>query len=64
MSAPDFLVHDSSDNVGVAVLENAEAGQPLAGWGTDRGLSIQPLAVDQIPLGHREFVLIKLERNV
>jgi len=53
VSAPDFLVHESSDNVGVVVVENAEAGRPLVGWVVDQDRTIEVLAVDRIPLGHK-----------
>ena len=53
MAAPDFLVHETKDTVGVIVVEGIEAGQELTGWlmETDETLSVK--ALDPIPLGHK-----------
>lgn len=53
MSAPDFLVHEGKDNVGVIVVEGVKAGQSLSGWlmTTDETLTVT--AVDDMPLGHK-----------
>jgi (2R)-sulfolactate sulfo-lyase subunit alpha len=50
---PHFIVHEEGDNVGVVVVEDAKAGQPLEGWvmATDRTITIDALA--DIPLGHK-----------
>ena len=50
---PDFLVHDSTDVVGVVVVEDVEAEKELEGWvmTTDETVSIK--ARDGIPLGHK-----------
>lgn len=53
MQAPDFLVHDSSDTVGVIVVEGLEAGQTLTGWVMDTDETIEVRALDAIPLGHK-----------
>jgi (2R)-sulfolactate sulfo-lyase subunit alpha len=53
VSAPDFLVHDSTDNVGVVVVETVQAGRTLVGWVMDKDITVQLLAVDSIPLGHK-----------
>ncbi|MBE1275466.1 UxaA family hydrolase [Enterovibrio sp. ZSDZ35] len=53
MQKPDFLVHDSTDSVGVIVVEGLEAGQTLVGWVMDTDSTIEVLALDAIPLGHK-----------
>ncbi|MEZ8140677.1 flagellar biosynthesis protein FlgA [Enterovibrio norvegicus FF-33] len=53
MQKPDFLVHDSTDSVGVIVVEGLEAGQTLVGWVMDTDATIEILALDAIPLGHK-----------
>ncbi|MBC7953789.1 MAG: UxaA family hydrolase [Rhodospirillaceae bacterium] len=53
MSAPDFLVHESTDNVGVVVVETAEAGRTLVGWVMDTDATVELVALDRIPLGHK-----------
>ncbi|MCC4798081.1 flagellar biosynthesis protein FlgA [Enterovibrio norvegicus] len=53
MQKPDFLVHDSTDSVGVIVVEGLEAGQTLVGWVMDTDATIEVLALDAIPLGHK-----------
>lgn len=53
MSAPDFIVHDAEDTVGVIVKEGIKAGATLDGWVMvdDSRISIE--ALDDIPLGHK-----------
>lgn len=53
MAAPDFLVHDSADTVGVIVVEGIEAGQDLTGWVMDTDATITVKCLDPIPLGHK-----------
>jgi (2R)-sulfolactate sulfo-lyase subunit alpha len=48
-----FLVHESSDTVGVVVVEDVQAGQPLSGWLMDTDGTIEITALDPIPLGHK-----------
>ncbi len=51
--APDFLVHDIGDSVGVVVVEGIEAGQVLEGWVMATDETIAVTANDAIPLGHK-----------
>lgn len=53
LSAPDFVVHHAADNVGVVVVENAEAGRTLTGWIVDTDATVEVLALDRVPLGHK-----------
>ncbi len=48
-----FLIHDSSDTVGVVVVEDVQAGQDLTGWLMDVDKTIKLTAQDPIPLGHK-----------
>ena len=48
-----FLVHDSSDTVGVVVVEDVRAGQELTGWVMDSDKTIHLKAEDPVPLGHK-----------
>lgn len=48
-----FLVHDSSDTVGVVVVEDVRAGQEITGWVMDSDKTIHLKAEDPIPLGHK-----------
>ncbi|MHB1950489.1 MAG: UxaA family hydrolase [Acidiferrobacteraceae bacterium] len=48
-----FLVHDSTDTVGVVVVEDVQAGQDLTGWVMDLDKTIHLHARDPIPLGHK-----------
>ena len=52
-SAPDFLVHEKEDSVGVIVVEEVSAGQELTGWVMDNDETISITALDDIPLGHK-----------
>jgi (2R)-sulfolactate sulfo-lyase subunit alpha len=55
-NAPDFIVHNEGDTVGVVVVETATAGQELTGWimATDRTIKVAARA--DIPLGHKVAV--------
>ncbi len=48
-----FLVHSSTDTVGVAVTEGVKRGQTLTGRVMDKGETITLTALDDIPLGHK-----------
>jgi (2R)-sulfolactate sulfo-lyase subunit alpha len=53
MSGTDFLVHASSDSVGVVVTEDTVAGKELTGWIMETDATIAVRAVEGIPLGHK-----------
>jgi (2R)-sulfolactate sulfo-lyase subunit alpha len=48
-----FVVHDENDSVGVVVVEGVKAGQKLAGWIMDQDKSIEVVAKNDIPIGHK-----------
>ena len=52
-SPPDFLVHDSTDSVGVVVVEDATAGSTLTGWDMEADATLTVEAIEDIPLGHK-----------
>ena len=53
MSAPDFLVHDKEDTVGVVVAETVKAGATLKGLSMESGETLFMDARADIPLGHK-----------
>lgn len=53
MSAPQFIVHDAADTVGVIVVEGVEKGAELDGWIMENDTRIKITALDDIPLGHK-----------
>jgi (2R)-sulfolactate sulfo-lyase subunit alpha len=53
MAAPDFLVHNKDDSVGVVVVEDATVGKELTGWLMETDGTITVKALDAIPLGHK-----------
>ena len=53
MPAPDFIVHDAVDNVGVVVVENAKKGKNLTGWVMEGNKTITVKALADVPLGHK-----------
>jgi len=53
MTAPDFLVHDDTDNVGVIVVEGVKSGQELSGLMMASQSTIKVTALADIPLGHK-----------
>ena len=50
---PHFLVHNSTDSVGVAVVEDIKPGQLVTGWGMDTDATIRVKAREHVPLGHK-----------
>ena len=62
MAAPDFIVHDSADTVGVVVVEGVAAGQQLTGWVMDGDKTIKVKALNPIPLGHK-VALINIKKG-
>ena len=53
MNAPDFLVHDNEDTVGVVVVESVKAGAELKGLNMATGEKVPMRALADIPLGHK-----------
>ena len=53
MSAPDFIVHDAKDTVGVIVKEGIEANSTLTGWVMEDDSRVEVACLDAIPLGHK-----------
>jgi|YNPBryunderm2012_1023409.scaffolds.fasta_scaffold01809_6 (2R)-sulfolactate sulfo-lyase subunit alpha len=48
-----FVVHGRSDTVGVIVTEQVAAGERLSGWNLETGESVEAVAAQPIPLGHK-----------
>src|SRR3546814_18677618 len=53
MSAPDFIVHDAKDTVGVIVKEGIAANSKLIGWVMEDDSRFEMKCLDAIPLGHK-----------
>jgi (2R)-sulfolactate sulfo-lyase subunit alpha len=53
VSKTDFLVHATSDTVGVVVVEDALSGRELTGWIMETDETITVKALEDIPLGHK-----------
>jgi (2R)-sulfolactate sulfo-lyase subunit alpha len=51
--APDFLVHEDGDSVGVVVVEGIQAGQQLTGWVMAQDRTIHVKVLNDIPIGHK-----------
>ena len=51
--APDFLVHEDGDSVGVIVVEGIKAGQELTGWVMAQDRTIKVKVLNDIPIGHK-----------
>lgn len=47
-----FIVHGSQDNVGVAVSDLVK-GQRLTGWNMETNQTVEAVAVQDVPLGHK-----------
>jgi (2R)-sulfolactate sulfo-lyase subunit alpha len=53
VKAPDFLVHEDGDTVGVIVVEGIKAGQELTGWVMAQDRTITVKVLNDIPIGHK-----------
>ena len=51
--APDFLVHEDGDSVGVIVIEGIKAGTELTGWVMREDRTITMKVLNDIPIGHK-----------
>ena len=51
--APDFLVHEDGDSVGVIVIEGIKAGTDLTGWIMAQDRTVTMKVLDDIPIGHK-----------
>jgi (2R)-sulfolactate sulfo-lyase subunit alpha len=51
--APQFLVHEDGDSVGVIVVEDIKTGQELAGWVMAEDRTIKVKVLNDIPIGHK-----------
>ena len=47
-----FIAHGKDDNVGVAVVD-LEVGQQVTGWNMETDETLQALAEQPVPLGHK-----------
>jgi (2R)-sulfolactate sulfo-lyase subunit alpha len=53
MSAPQLLVHDHKDNVGVVVVEGLKAGTDMVCVVTQDDSSFRLTSADDVPIGHK-----------
>jgi (2R)-sulfolactate sulfo-lyase subunit alpha len=51
--APDFLVHEVEDTVGVVVVEEAGKGKTLEGWLMAKDSTLKLKSKESILLGHK-----------
>ena len=51
--ATHFIVHDKTDTVGVAVVEDVRRDMDLTGWIMENNETISLRSLDAIPLGHK-----------
>ena len=51
--APDFLVHEGVDGVGVVVVEGLKANQEITGWIMKEDETITIKILSDIPIGHK-----------
>jgi len=48
-----FVLHDPGDTVAVVVVEGVKAGTELTGWVMDEDRTVNLLARQDIPIGHK-----------
>jgi (2R)-sulfolactate sulfo-lyase subunit alpha len=51
--APDFLVHQDGDSVGVVVIEGVKAGTELTGWIMREDRTVAVKVLNDVPIGHK-----------
>ncbi len=51
--APDFLVHEAADVVGVVVVEGLKANQEITGWIMKEDKTVTIKIISDIPIGHK-----------
>lgn len=51
--APDFLVHEAADVVGVVVVEGLKANQEITGWVMKEDETVTIKILNDIPIGHK-----------
>ncbi|MCP3888907.1 MAG: UxaA family hydrolase [Desulfobulbaceae bacterium] len=51
--APDFLVHEAADGVGVVVVEGLKANQEITGWVMKEDETVTITILNDIPIGHK-----------
>ena len=51
--APDFLVHEDGDSVGVIVIEGLKAGTEMTGWIMAQDRTVSMKVLNDIPIGHK-----------
>ncbi len=51
--APDFLVHEAADVVGVVVVEGLKADQEITGWVMKEDETVTIKIISDIPIGHK-----------
>ena len=50
---PHSIVHESTDTVGVVVVDIINAGEKVSGWVMETDETITMMATADIPLGHK-----------
>ena len=63
MPQTDLIIHDEKDNVAVVVIDKASKNQECTGWIMENDKTIKIKSNNEIPLGHREFIITKLYRS-
>lgn len=53
MGVPHLLVHDQSDNVGVVVVENLQAGAEMLCVITENNTDFTLVVEQDVPIGHK-----------
>lgn len=51
--APDFLVHEAADGLGVVVVEGLKANQEITGWVMKEDKTVTIKILSDIPIGHK-----------
>ena len=62
MKAPQLLVHDKKDTVGVVVVENLKAGTDMLCVVTADNSSFKLKALADVPIGHK-VALVDIEKG-
>jgi len=63
MPQTDWIIHEEKDNIAVVVIDKTSKNQECIGWIMENDKTIKIKSINEIPLGHKEFIITKLYRS-
>ena len=63
MPQTDWIIHEEKDNIAVVVIDKTSKNQECIGWVMENDKTIKIKLINEITLGHKEFIITKLYRS-